>query len=345
METHNPTTGQILEAGLGEPFDPLVLHRAMTLFPTALGLKPLKASPPSDDFIANLWSGRRTYLAIIRNGFGRDFKNFQNYALQRVETTPAVRQRLLETLSGSEEMLEFLAKRMREGVLVANLASIARVAEGTIYQVMRGLSSGPQKCPHCQAKLISSPMLWWREQSCDLGEAEFRFVDRLLYEVLAITLLPWLFRPHWTQMKAAAEELAALCNADGHLFKNWLNQVQRGYKAKDLTALATRAGLIGPSPDSHLQRCARGEMLTVDTIQAVTARLPNPKSLRTLGMQSRALAFVVDFIVAADSAKAPLSWAAAQTIVGARLLRLSQDLELRSGMRVRRIPASVTLLA
>jgi len=345
VETHNPTTGQILESGLGQPFEPLVLHRPMTLFPTALGLKPLKASLPSDNFIANFLSGRRTYLAIIRNGFGNDFKNFQNYALQRVETTPAVRQRLLEALNGSEEMLELLAEGMREGILVANLALIARVTEGTIYQVMQGLSSGPQKCPHCQAKLISSPMLWWREQSCDLGEAEFRFVDRLLYDVLAIRLLPWVFRPNWAQMKDAAEQLAALCVADGHLFKNWINRVQRDYRAKDLTALATRAGLIGPSPDSHLQRCARGEMLTVDTIQAVTARLPDRESLRKLGMQSRALAFAVDFIVAADSAESPLSWAAAQAIVGARLLRLSQDLELSSAMRVRRIPASVTLPA
>lgn len=102
VETHLPTVGQILQYGLSQPLELLTLRRSMKLFPTSLGLQPLEAGLPSDDFLANFLSGRRTYLAIIREGFGKDFKNFQNYALQRVETRPEVRERLLKALDGNE---------------------------------------------------------------------------------------------------------------------------------------------------------------------------------------------------------------------------------------------------
>ena len=338
VETHTPTVGQILQSELSQPFELLILRRSMKLFPTALGLKPLKAGLPSDDFLANLVSGRRTHLAIIRNGFGKDFKNFQNYVLQRVETTPEVRERLLEAVDGSEELLELLANSMREDALVAQLAQLTRASEGTLYQVMRTFSSGSLKCEHCQTELISRPTRWWREQACELGEAEYRFVDRILYDVLAATLLPLVFRSNWAQKKEAAEHLASLCNPGAHLFRNWLDLVRNAYRAKDLAALATRAGLSSPSPDSHLQRCARGDMLTADTIQEVTARLKDPTRLRNLGMQSRALAFAIDFLVAADSDASCLGWPDAQAIVRARILQLFQDLQLSfvTGVRIAR---------
>lgn len=340
METHTPTVGQVLQRELSQPFEPLTLRRSMELFPTSLGLEPFKVGLPSDDFLANFLSGRRTYLAIIRNGFGKDFKNFQNYALQRVETTPAVRLRLLKALDGSEELLAVLANRMREGVLVAELAQLTRAAEGTLYQLIRTLSSGSLKCAHCQAELISRPKQWWREQACELGEAESRFVDRILYDVLATTLLPLVFRSNWAQREHAVAKLADLCNAGAHLFRNWLDLVRHAYRAKDLASLATRAGLSGPSPDSHLQRCARGDMLTVKTIQGVTARLKDPAPLRDLGMHTRALAFAIDFLVAADERASPLDWFDAQAIVKARILQLFQDLKLSFATGARRSTAS-----
>ncbi len=58
--------------------------------------------------------------------------------------------------------------------------------------------------------------------------------------------------------------------------------MRHAHRAKDLAALATRAGLSGPSPDGYLQRCARGDMLTADTIKEVTARLKDPAPLRNL---------------------------------------------------------------
>jgi|GEM_PF-2340244 len=343
VETHLSTVGQTLQSVLSQPFQPLTLRRPMALFPTALGLQPLKIGLPCDDFLANLLSGRRTYLAIIRNGFGKDFKNFKNYALQTVKTTSAVRQRLLNTVDGNEELLAVLASKLREGVLITQLAQLTRATEGTLYQVMRILSSGSLKCPHCQAELISRPMQWWREQACELGEAEYRFVDRILYDALAITLLPLVFGSNRAQKKQAVEQLADLCDTRANLFKNWFDLVRHAYRAKDLASLATRAGLYGPSPDSHLQRCARGEMLTVDTIHAVTARLKDPVPLRNLGMRTRALAFAVDFIVAADNGASPLDWSAAQAIVRTRILRLFEDLQLSFATGVRRETTSAEI--
>lgn len=340
METHIPTVGQVLQRVLSQPFEPLTLRRSMKLFPSSLGLEPLKAGFPADDFLANFLTGRLTHLAVIRNGFGKDFKNFQNFALQRVETTPVVRQRLLNAVGGCEKTLEILANGMREGVMVAPLAQFTRAMEGMLYQVMRTLSSGSLKCAHCQAELISRPTQWWREQDCELGDAEYRFVDRILYDVLATTMLPLMFSSNWAQKEHQVVYLADLCITDAHLFRNWLDLVRHAYRAKDLASLATRAGLSGPSPDSLLQRCARGDMLTAETIQRVTARLTDPMPLRNLGMHTRALAFAIDFLIASDKGASPLDWLAAQAVVKNRIIQLLRDLRLSLATGARRATAS-----
>lgn len=85
-------------------------------------------------------------------------------------------------------------------------------------------------------------------------------------------------------------------------------------------------------------------MLTVNTIQEVTARLPDPMPLRNLGMRTRAVAFAIDFLVATDSAASPLDWSAAQAVVKARILQLFQDLKLSFAKDVRRAMPSADML-
>lgn len=340
VETHAPSAARTLQSVLSQPFEPLTLRRAMKLFPTALSLVPGTPRVPSDDFLANLLSGRRTHLAMVRQGFGKDFKNFQNYALRRVETTPAVRQRLIQALEGNEQLLGILAESMRVGALASELAQLTRAGEGALYQMMRTLSSGSLKCVHCKAELVSRPAQWWGTQSCVLGEPEYRFVDRILYDLLAVILLALAFQANWSQREHAVGSLASLCDPGAHPFKHWLDLMRGAYRAKDLTALAARAGLAGPSPDSHLQRCSRGEMLTAETIGELTARLAQPKPLRDLGLQARILAFAIDFLVAADGGPDSLHWEAAQAVVKARILQLSTDLSLSFATAVLPAPAS-----
>ena len=340
METHTPTVGQTLQNALSRPFEPLTLRRPMRLFPTSLGLDTGKPGLPSDDFLTNFHSGRRTHLALIRAGFGKEFKNFQNYALRKVNTTPATRQRLIDALNGNEEFLEVLAAGMHEGKLVAEVAKITRLTEGVLYQFTRTLSSGSLKCMHCQAELVSRPAEWWGTQHCVLGQAEYGFVDRILYDVLGVTLLPLLFGTNWARKEHAIGQLAALCDAGAHPFKHWLDLVRSPYRARDLTALATRARMDGPSPDSLLQRVARGEMLTAETIQEVTESLNDRKPLRKLGMQVRTLAFAMDFLAAADKSTVPVDWQAAQATVRARIFQISQDMRLSLAQAARPAPAS-----
>ena len=340
METHAPTAAQTLLDALSRPFEPLRLRRQMQLFPTALGLRPGQPGLQSDEFLANLLSGRRSYQAILRQGFGKEFKNFQNYALKRVETTPAVRGRLVEAVGGDEQALEVLARCARAGTLTAGLSHLVRMAEGAAFQVMAALSSGSLTCPHCKQELISRPALWWSGQPCALGTAEYRFIDRILYDVLAITLLPLVMRSNWDQKIAAVAHLASLSEPGAHPFRRWLDLVREAYRAKDLTALAARARLEDTQPET-LQRCSRGEMLTVETIREVTAALANPQPLRELGMRSRVLAFAVDFLVAADDRPESLTQDAAQAVIQARLLQLGQDLRFNLLKPVRPLtPAS-----
>ena len=154
-----------------------------------------------------------------------------------------------------------------------------------------------------------------------------------------------MFSSDWEQKQHAAARIANLCSGDAHVFRNWLDLVRHRYRAKDLASLATRAGMFGPSPDSHLQRCARGEMLTVDTINEVTTRLNDPKPLRNLGLHARALAFAIDFLIASDRGFSPLEWLVAQAVIKDRLMQLFQDLKLGTTTGARRLTTSVETLA
>lgn len=81
-------------------------------------------------------------------------------------------------------------------------------------------------------------------------------------------------------------------------------------------------------------------MLTVNTINEVTARLKNPEPLRNLGLHARALAFAIDFLIASDRGAPPLDWLTAQAVVKDRVIQLLQDLKLSSMKAARRATAS-----
>lgn len=324
---------------LSLPFEVLTLQRSMKLFPTSLGLKPGVPGLPSEEFLATLIFGRRTYLATVRALFGADFKNFQNYARQRVQTTPATHRRLLNAVGGDAKLLEAISNAFQRDPRARDLAVITRAAEGVASRVMRQLLAGSLKCPHCRGELISRPALWWGEQVCVLGEAEWRFVDRILHGLMLVALVP-LIGSSWARKETEVSHLAALCRSGGHPFRNWLDLVRAEWQAKDFTALASRAGMKGKAAAETLQRCSRGEMLTVDVIEELTARLSAHKqSLRSIGMQARSLAFVVDFLTAANSQQ-PLEVDTAQAIVSARLTQLFQDLRLNFAREAQHRPGN-----
>jgi hypothetical protein len=229
-------------------------------------------------------------------------------------------------VQGNEKTLEVMAELMKQGTLSIHVAGLSLLFETILNQVIRAASSGAGMCPICRQQRISQAAVWWSKQQCNLDGAEYRFVDRLIYDTLAVALLPRACKPDWSIKEDPTVPLVGLCAKGAHPFKHWLNSVRKAYRAKDLTALATCAGMTRPSPDSHLQRCSRGEMLTVNTIRELTAELPQPKPLCNLGMQARALAFAIDFLVAADKTVEPLSWHDAQDIVQARMIRLRDDL-------------------
>lgn len=326
VETHTPTLSQTLVETFGLPYEPLTLCRPMKLFPTSLGLLPHTPQRPSDNFLANLVSGKRTHLAIVREIFGKNFKNFVNFARGEVQTSPKVYADLVQAVNGDKELLNHFAKNMKLGLLPVQTANVMRLIETVLNQVASAASSGAGMCPTCRQKRISQASQWWSEQKCSLGPAEYRFVDRILLDTLAVVMLPRAFSADWSQRDDPAIPLISMCASGAHPFKHWLNRVMASFRASDLTSLATKSRLEGPSPDSHLQRCSRGEMLTFETIDAVTSGLKQPKPLRDLGRQARALAFVIDFLIAADTRAQPLGWSGAQQIIQDRLFRLRKDL-------------------
>lgn len=338
METLRADEGPA-RSSLVLPFDPLTLRRPMRLFPTALGLPVGEAAVPGDDFLANLIFGRPTFLALVRALFGDDFKNFQNYAHGRVRTTPATLGRLLAKVEGSQQVLDQLSAGFPKGAPAAAIGMTVRIAEGFAVQIMRVLLSRSLKCPNCGHELISRPAQWWASQSsCSLAEPEWRFVDRILLGMMFTELVP-LIGKDWPVKEAAVREIADLCAEGAHPFRHWLQIAQRAWQATSLASLAVRAAMPGNYPAETLHRCGRGEMLTLDTINDLTSRLRTDKDrIAKRGLQARALAFAIDFIVAADRAEVPIGPSGAQALVQERFLQLYQDLRYSFMVELKHAP-------
>lgn len=325
--THDFTTEERAIESLIVPFEPVTIRRHLKVFASSAGLTPGVTSIPNDDFLANLVSGKRSFLAIVRRTFGTDFRNFLNYSARGAErTTPEVRARLIACVGGKEEILTEIAMAAREGMLAAKLGKLVKRGEGVLFRFMRAAMSKKLLCPHCQKNMITAPAEWWARQQCDLAEPEYRFVDRILYDVLAATLLPLILAtPQEREERAVG--LANLCSPGAHMFGHWLTMVCAAYRAPNLAALQARARLKSVTPDS-LYRFGRGEMITFEAIAEITKELPRDRWLAQLGIAARGLAFAADAIQAAHRGAEELDHETAQQILRARLMQMKNDLRL-----------------
>jgi hypothetical protein len=310
-----------LGEALVAPFEPLTLTRPMLLFPTALGLKPGETKMPSEDFLANLTSGRRSFQAIFRDLFGKDFRNFLNYSLGKRKTTPEVYDRLLTHVGGTPQMLDLLATSVQPHSDAPTLRMLYRTGEGALFRFINTVLSMKTSCPNCGGNLITDPAAWWSEQPCDLAPPEWRFADRILYDLIASHWLSGIFKQR-TPDSVYAGGPVDLCLDGRHPFGHWIDAVMRPYKARTIGALPARAG--AQTNEDSLYRIARGETLTVEVIDDLTANLPENTrdALRRLDRFARVIAFVIDFLAAAHRGDDALPQDIALRVVKQRMSRL-----------------------
>jgi hypothetical protein len=294
------------------PFWNVTIAREMRQFNAALGLTQNVTASPSVNIVASVLFGRTSFEAAIRRELGDvEFRNLRNYATGKVKN-PRSLGSILAKCGGDQEVLEQLASILRDSEK-SNFVQMAAALEGAAYRLMTFVRSIPTLCPCCGSNLISSPEEWWGAQPCDISPPEAALVDRACLVAVAIHYLISL----WEDSRSCPPPtIRQLATASAHPYGNWLARVAEIFKSPDLSHLAVRAA-ADLEPDS-IWRYARGETLTQEAVEMLTARIEHSGSIQAAVIPARTLAFAIEFLRAANRYTA-LDDSAARKIVSDRV--------------------------
>lgn len=309
-----------LVKALPVPFWEVTLARDIQQFKAPLGLTPNIPSVPSLNIVASIVFGRTSLQAIIRSEFGDSaFRNLKNYALGRVKEPRS--SLALATVGRNKEVLDWLAEVLRNPQ-DASLIKWAAAIEGASYRLFRFTQSIPTQCHHCGARLITRAEEWWANQPCDLGQQEAQLIDRICMVMIVLHFLSGFTK---SAKKRPLPNLSQLASANAHPNANWLNVLAEILGAPTLSALGARAG--ADLKTESIWRYARGEMLTPEAVEKLTANITHSQGLKVTSVSVRAMSFAIEFLRAAHRFEA-ISARDAQQIIAARIDSLSEDVSL-----------------
>lgn len=300
------------------PFWAVTIERPMRTFASSLGLTPHVPGVPSGDIAAAILTGRRSFQAWIRRELGDvPFRNLKNYATGKVTNSRAL-DALKAQYVDSPGFIDLLADSVR-GQHNSTLERGVAVAEGVAFRLVLWIHSQPLLCHCCGQNVIATPNYWWSRQPCNIGMPETDLIDRMCMVMIGGQFL--LNLQSNGQRRTSLQDLA---KPEDHPFGNWIRTIMEMFRAHNATSLPARAGAAVTS-DSVL-RYSRGEMLTPEAVKALTSKLPNSADFVASARTARALAFTIEFLLAANR-DSPLTEEVARSIVSNRVSRLLKDID------------------
>lgn len=308
-----------LVKALPVPFWEVTIVREMRQFKSALGLSPNVSGTPSVNILACIVFGRRSFEAIVRKELGdAEFRNLRNYALGKVKNPRALGS-VLSKCGGDEALLDEIASVLRDPSS-SNLVRFMAIVEGLVFRLTRCVRSIPIPCPCCGVNQIISAEEWWGLQPCDIGAPEAALIDRACLLAVAVHFLVSM-RNDSNHLKPPT--IRELANDSNHPYGNWLRRVARVFNAAELSHLAVRAG--ADIENDSIWRYARGEMLTPEVVEQITAKLEHAGPIRASVISARTLAFAIEFLRATHR-QGVLDEKTLQRIVSDRVETILNDL-------------------
>lgn len=300
------------------PFWEVTIERPMRTFSSSLGLTPHVPGVPSGDIAATILTGRRSFQAWIRREIGDGpFRNLKNFAIGKVASSRAI-DALKSQYRDCPGLIDVLAESVRD----PNNSTVARgvaVAEGAAFRLVHWIHSQTVPCQGCGNSLIPTPDSWWSGQACNIGMSEAKLIDRL-----CMVMIGGQFLLNLQSNGRCNTTLQDLAKPEDHPFGNWLRSIMEMFRANNVTSLPVRAGAAVTS-DSVL-RYNRGEMLTPEAVKALTSKLPNSADFVASARTARALAFTIEFLLAANKGN-PIADEVARSIVSQRVSQLLKDID------------------
>jgi hypothetical protein len=301
------------------PFWEVTIARDMRQFSAPLGLTPNILGTPSVNLAASIVFGRTSFVGSVRRELGDvEFRNLRNYALGRVKNPRALGS-VLAKFGGNQEVLDEIAAIVREPEKASSVRFIAAL-EGAAYRLVNFIRSVSVPCTCCGSNLICSSEFWWAKQPCDIGQPEAELVDRACMVAIATH--------YFIDLRIDARHrpppgLRLLADATAHPYGNWLQSIATIFNSPALSFLAARAE-ADLTPETVL-RYARGETLTPEAVDKLTANIRHAGAMKAAVIPARTLAFAIEFLRSATRS-AEISDQVARQIVEARVDTLLNDI-------------------
>lgn len=316
------------------PFEPITLVRPAGPYARLLGLEVGQPQAPAAEFLVRLLSGYDSHQAYLRSKFGSQYKNLENHLRGRHRPTDTSL-KLLADITG--ESVDFLLKchgASPEGPLVPGALVAFELFESLPSKLSNSLWEVEVACPCCGANVVHDAKAWWRKHGPLLGEAEVRFVERMLNAIFGGELV---CRLRSEVMKDSGEAglqgWDTFAAPERHPMGHWIAEGQRLLRCNTLAEVAARMNLQGGEGQhfSHarLKKWSSGQdLMPVKMTTAFTEACARPSWNWIRLAAARAFAVLTEFVMAA--CPAPLSRAEAQQVVHSRYLAIAHKFVLVS---------------
>lgn len=304
-----------------------------------LDLKPFEPHVPDPEFLVRLLTGQASHQAIVRARAGKHFKNLENLVRGRHQVTATSRTLLANDLHLSTDELDELDGANPDGPLMPELLGFFQVIENFGRSVLEVALSKHVACHCCGSNLIADVQAWWQREAPGLGEAEYRFIERLIVALQGYSALIRAFSVD----DESADMMISLANPERHPIGNWLAKIQVALRCNSLSELAVHMQLQETAPHenaqcevfSHarLKKWSSGQ--DVMPFKAAEALLvASKKTNKAPFIMARTLALATEFLSAAMPRSESPKREESQRIIRDRLEQVWRNVLLGTGKHI-----------
>lgn len=325
------TVGDLIRA-VTPPFPPVEVVRSLGPYGRMLELEPGCPKAPDPEFLVRLLTDLASHQAGIRKAAGANYKNLENLIRGRHKVSNTTKTLLAASLGIPVELLDSLENSAPSGPLVPIVLSLFQIVEGLPMRVTSGVLDHKVPCPCCGHNLLDDISHWWSKHAPGLGQAEYRFVERLLNAVLGAGLIERFIANLTNRKTLDLDRLGGLANPSRHPIGNWLFEAQGILSCQSLAELARemqlRGGVGATFSHGRLKKWSSGQdVMPLEAGEAIAEACGQKSNGMRRLIAARAISLVTEFVAAALPESSTLAGrSAAQQLVHSRLEQLGQNL-------------------
>jgi hypothetical protein len=286
---------------------------------------------PDPDFLVRLVTDYRSHQAIIRQGAGAHFKNFDNFIRGKHQLSPVTMRAMSEKLGVELDEIAKWPHGKEDGPLLPDLLNIFSSIESLPYRFTTHILDAEVLCSCCKNNILDDRDAFWTQQNIVFNEPEFGFAERILRATIGASFF-WILLGRFAGEKTDWPDVYMLAHRCKYPIAHWLSAIQTSYRVNSLAELAVKMQAMD-SPDCHvpyerLKKWSSGmDLLPVSVAKALSQASGHNNEHWISFFLARALSFVIDFLVAAAPGAEPKRQVI-QEIVENRFVGLGQNLRI-----------------